>query len=122
MSTLQICGSTSYNCASGMEPVNVAARGTRESGVSESQSSVPCTSALGSSDVTQIVFPIAHSSYHTLNGIDLTITDMQRNLTMQFYPPEDYSPAQLASQMMMRFEWLEDYLQRICDAVEAAEV
>ena len=83
---------------------------------------VPCTSALGSSDVTQTEFPIAHSSYQPLNGIELTITDMQRNLTMQFYPPEDYSPAQLACQMMMRFEWLEDYLQRICDAVEAAEV
>ena len=83
---------------------------------------VPCTSAQSSSDETQREFPIAHSSYHTLNGIELTITDMQRNLTMQFYPPEDYSPAQLACQMMMRFEWLEDYLQRICDAVEAAEV
>ena len=32
------------------------------------------------------------------------------------------TPAQFASQMMMRFEWLEDYLQRICDQVEAAEV
>jgi hypothetical protein len=42
--------------------------------------------------------------------------------TMHFYPPEDYTPAQLASQMMMRFEWLEDYLQRICDQIEAAEV
>jgi hypothetical protein len=38
------------------------------------------------------------------------------------YPSVDYTPAQLAMKIEMRFELLENYLQRIFDQVDALQV
>ena len=43
-------------------------------------------------------------------------------MAMHFNPPADYSPADLAMKIEMRFDMLEDYLQRIFDRLDDLEV